>query len=275
MADETTKSTDATQRIALSLNPVAVLLPAQNAVVLSIEIVDFFTDAVNKADLSKKPTNDATQYKFKSPQISADERRAMYENWIYSKAFQDLMRGVRASLEEAYLFLELLSKPHSAGSSTTLEEFLTPFKREAAKLQFPPLLNLVNSKLNPPLDFVEAYNSLQRARNCMEHRNGVVGDVDAPGGGVMILSFPRVKMFYLRGDEEIEVEAGHVVDAQDGKDEVQIKMKLDLRERRFSRYQRLAITSKDFNEVAFACNYFAEQLASKVAAVPPITAPAA
>jgi len=40
----------------------------------------------------------------------------------------------------------------------TLEELLAPFKREAAKLQFRPLLDLVNSKLNPRLDFVEAYS---------------------------------------------------------------------------------------------------------------------
>jgi hypothetical protein len=255
--------------IVLTLNLDAVLLPTQNAVVLSSEIVDFFADAVNKADLSKKPSNDATQYKFKSPEISAEERKAMYENWIYLKAFQDLMRGVRASLEEAYVALELLSKPHKTASNTTLEELLAPFRRDAAKLQFPPLLDLVNSKLIPPLNFVEAYRSLQRARNCMEHRGGIVGNVDAPGGGVMILSFPRVKLFYLRGGEEIEVEAGTVIDAQDGKDEVQIIMKLDLREKRFSRYQRLAITIKDFNEIAFACNYFASQLAEKVAAFLP------
>jgi hypothetical protein len=264
---------EANQQIVLELNPAAVLMPAQNAVVLSSEIVDFFENAIHKTDLSKKPANDATQYKFKSPEISAEERRAMYENWIYLKAFQDLMRGVRASLEEAYVFLELISKPHRAASNTTLEDLLAPLRRKATDLNFPALLDQVNSKLKPPLDFVEAYNSLQRARNCMEHRGGIVGDVDAPGGGVMILSFPRVKLFYMRGNEEIELEAGHKVDAQDGKDHVQSYMKLELREKRFSRYQRLHITSKDFNEVAFACNYFASQLAERVAAVPTGTPP--
>jgi hypothetical protein len=197
---EKTRST-----INLELNLDAILVPAQNAVVLSSEIVDFFSDSVAKADLSKKPVNAATQYKFKTPDISAADRTAMYENWIFSRAFQDLLRGLKSSLEQAYFFLQLLEKPFKVSSEATLEEFLAPFRRQAATLHFGPLLDLVNSKFKPPLDFVNAYHSLQRARNCMEHRNGIVGNIDAPGGGVMILSFPRVKHFYVRRGEEIEL----------------------------------------------------------------------
>jgi hypothetical protein len=259
--------------VSLELNLDAVIVPAQNAVVLSSEIVDFFSDAMAKADLSKKPTNEATQYKFKIPEISAADRKAMFENWIFSKAFQDLMRGLKASLEQAYVFLELLAKPWKAKSDTTLDEFLAPFRQQAATLHFGPLLNLVNVKLDPPLEFVDAYHSLQRARNCMEHRNGIVGDVDAPDGGVMILRFPRVKSFYLRKGEEIELATGHIVDAADGNEQVQVFARIDLRERRFPRHHRLSISMNDFNEMAFACNYFAGQLAAKIASVKPARPP--
>src|SRR6266702_5928299 len=135
--------------INLELNLDSVIAPAQNAVVLSSEIVDFFSNALAIADLSKKPVNTATQYKFKTPEISAADRRAMFENWIFSKVFQDLMRGLKASLEQAYFFLKLLEKPQRVRSDATLEEFLAPFRREAASLHFGPLLDLVNSKLNP------------------------------------------------------------------------------------------------------------------------------
>jgi hypothetical protein len=252
----------------LELNLDAVVVHAQNAVVLSSEIVDFIFDALGKADLSTKPANDATQYKFKSPEISAAERRAMFETWLFSKAFQDLMRGVRASLEQAYFFLELLAGPSKIKSDTTLEAFFEPFKRKAATLNFGDLLDRVNSKLPQPLNFADAYHSLQRARNCLEHRNGIVGNVDAPAGGVMIPSFPRVKAFYLRKEQEIELEAGHVVDAQDDKEQVQIFMRIDLRELRFSKGKRLCLSSRDFNEIAFACNYFVNDLAAKVATLP-------
>src|SRR4051794_12174628 len=179
--------------INLHLNIDAILMHGQNVVVLTSEIVDFMFNAFETADLSKKPINEATQYKFKTPDISAADRRAMYENWLFLKSFQDLMRGVRASLEQAYFFLQILAAPHKVKSDSTLEQFLEPFKRQAEKLNFPDLLAQVNLALPEPLNFVDAYLSLQKARNCLEHRGGIVGSVDAPAGGVMILKFPRIK----------------------------------------------------------------------------------
>jgi hypothetical protein len=266
--NETTDS-DGPQRhqLQLALNLDAIIVPTQHAVVLSSELVDFLYEAMATADLSKKPSNDVTRYKFKTPDITAADRRAMFENWIFSKGFQDLMRGVRTSLEQAYVFLELATRPQKAKSDTTLAEFFAPVKRRAAALNFGQLLVQVNTKLKTPLNFVDAYNSLQRARNCLEHRNGIVGDVDARGGDVMVLSFPRVKNFYLRHGEEIELEPGHVVDARDGAAEVQIFMRIDVRERHFAKSQRLSLSLTDFNEIAFACNYFASDMAAKVAAM--------
>jgi hypothetical protein len=243
-------------QVALELNLGAIIAPAQNAVVLASEIVDFVSGAMGSTDLSKKSDNQELQYRFKSPAISAQERRAMYESWLYSKAFQDLLRGLKGSLELAYVFVNLLSRSHRTASNTTIEDFLAPFKKEAATLHFGPLLDKLNERLGEPLPFVEAYHSLQRARNCFEHRNGIVGQVDAPAGGVMILSFPRVKMFYKRGDGEVELERGHVINADDSEESVQIFTKIEPRDRRFSPRQRLEITPRDFNEIAFACNYF-------------------
>ena len=52
------------------------------------------------------------------------------------------------------------------------------------------------------------FNARETALN---NRNGIVGQIDAPAGGVMILSFPRVKMFYKRGDEEVELSAARLL----------------------------------------------------------------
>jgi hypothetical protein len=253
--------------IQITLNSDAIIAPAQNAVVLNSEIVELVFDAFGKIDLSVKPSNDSTKYKFKSPEISAADRRSIYENWLFSKAFQDLMRGLRGSLEQAYFFLELLDGPKKISSSASLEEFFAPLKKKAATLSFGDLLAQVNSRLPEPLNFLEAYESLQKARNCFEHRGGIVGAVDAPAGGVMILKFPRVKVFYLRKSEEVEIEEGHVVDAQDDEDQVAIHMRIAVRERRFSKYHRLSLGISDFNEIAFACNQFSVDLASKVSAI--------
>jgi hypothetical protein len=76
-----TTGTDNLQRpqLQLTLNPDAIRAPTLRAVVLSSEIVDFLYEAMAKADLSKKPSNDVTRYKFVSPDIAAVTRRTHRE----------------------------------------------------------------------------------------------------------------------------------------------------------------------------------------------------
>lgn len=247
-------------QVALTVNVDSILSQAQGAVVISSEVVDFMLDAMGKSDLSMKPSNPNAQYRFTSPPITADERRHNFENWILSKAISDLMRGVRSSLEQAHVALQLLSGSIKAASSSTLDAVLAPHYEKAAKMKFGQLLEGVNSKLSEPLAFAEAFESLQQARNCFEHRNGIVGPVDAPAGGVLVLRFPRAKMFYLKNGNEVELQSGQVVNDGSENAGVQICFKLDIRERRFGLGGRITLSAADFNEIAFACNLFGTNL---------------
>jgi hypothetical protein len=253
-------------KLLLQLNLDAILAPAHIATVTSSEVVDLFFNAMASADLSKKPENDATQYKFKSPEQSAEDRRSAFESWIFSKAFQDLMRGVRGSLEQAFFFQQL-SNIKEVKSNITLDDLLAPLRKRASDLTFPDLLEKVNARLKEPLNFSEAFNSLQKARNCFEHRAGIVGKKDISADGLMKLHFPTLKAFYLRGGEEVEIEAGQILDTHDAdKDNdrgVQIFSRLDLRHREFGLGERLSLKLADFNEIAFACHFFAVELANK------------
>jgi len=253
-------------KLQLQLNLDAILAPAHIATVTSSEVVDLFFNAMTSADLSKKPENDATRYKFKSPEQSAESRRAAFESWIFSKAFQDLMRGVRGSLEQAYFFQEL-SKTKEVKSDITLDDLLAPFYKRASDLSFPDLLEKVNASLKEPLIFSDAFNSLQKARNCFEHRAGIVGKKDISADGSMKLHFPTLKMFHYRGGQEVELVAGQILDThdadKDGERGVQIFSRLDLRHREFRLGERLSLDLADFNQIAFACHFFAVELANK------------
>ena len=253
--------------IQLTLDANAVAAPVHAAAVTCREVVDFYFDAIAKADLSKKPPGiEGNFFRFDvaGPDLDADSRRAMHESWILAKAFQDLMRGVRASLEQAHLFIEILGGPHSVKSDSTMDEFTRPFLERAARRKFPALLGYVNSKLRRPLEFAAAYQSLQNARNCLEHRGGVVGKPDVGSDGEMELSFPRMKAFYERHGQEIEIEPGVRIDAGNDEPFVTVSMRLDVRLRRYGLGQRLTLTIADFNEIAFACYHFGSQLATNL-----------
>jgi hypothetical protein len=257
--------------IKLDLSAWSVAAPAHAAATQSQEVVDLYFAALEKADLSKRPdpTESLTlRHIITGPDIDAIERRRRHENWILAKAFQDLLRGVRESLETAYLVLQIVWKPHRVKSGSTLAEFIAPFKKRAADLNFPDLLAQVNAKLSSPLNFADAYRSLQNARNCLEHRNGVVGERDIDGTGLMQLSFPYVRIFYERRGQEVDIEVGVPVNAEDGKPEVELLMRIELRERSFKLYDRLEITPSDFNAIAFAAYYFGTELAAKLPTAP-------
>lgn len=249
----------------LKLDPSRLVHIVDVAVIATTEVVNFHFNALSVADLNEAPASpEEAKFRLSGPKLAADQRRAIHERWILAKAFQELLRAVRHALEEAYVFTSVLNKKHAVPSATTLGEFLRPFQSKAASMRFPDLLAAVNEKLEPKLVFAEAYKSLQSARNCLEHRNGIIGSVDTRGSDAFVLSIPRMKIFYVRKGEEIELEVGHVVEPDDDQSSAVIMMKLDVRQRSVALGERLLFTLAEFNEIAFACHFLGQQLSTKL-----------
>ncbi|MDN4982255.1 hypothetical protein QY049_03315 [Bradyrhizobium sp. WYCCWR 13022] len=254
----------ADQQIVLNINLDGVAVPATSAAAVCKEIVDLYFAALDKTDLSKKPEDqsDGKSMKvgFSGLDLTANERRAVHQSWILARAFQDLMRGVRRSLEEAYFVLELtrVGKVRAA-TDGTLDDVLRPFRKAANDLNFPNLLAAVNAHLDPHFEFTDAYQSMQTARNCLEHRNGIVGKTDAGDDGKLVLQFPRIKVYVERDGGEVEIFPGMHVEAG-----TIIMVKTELRRREYTIGQPLIISAVDFDEIAIACSQFGAALAQKL-----------
>jgi hypothetical protein len=79
----------------------------------------------------------------------------------------------------------------------------------------------------------------------------------------MLLSFPRLKIFYEgAAGEEVEVHKGHVVEAE-GR-QVMLKAKRVVQELSFKVGDRVQITAEDFFQIGFGCWLFANDLAAKL-----------
>jgi hypothetical protein len=251
-------------QLTLQINAGRLAAIIDDAVLASSEIVNFHFNALAGANLAEPSEGGDAKFRLRGPAMGTDARRSLHERWILAKAFQELLRAVRHSLEEAYILVTLLTKTHRIKSSSTLAEFLRPFQAKAASLAFPKLLDAVNDKLDPKIEFSAAYKSLQTARNCLEHRDGIVSEVETYGKPMFAMQVPRMKLFYLRDGNEIEVEAGQIIEPGDDRAEVEILMKIETRERSFVRGDRLSFASADFNEIAFACHFLGQQLASRL-----------
>lgn len=254
------------EAIHITLSPDGVGRPGLLAARDVSEIVRFAFHAMGQSDLSIPPpiAGGAISYDMGSGAGSAEERRVLYENWILSKAFTELARGIRETLEEAYLFIRLAGLLQEV---TTLDMFIRErdqARQRAQRASFPELIVTVNEALTDPLSFSSEFESLQKVRNCLEHRAGNVGVRDIDSSGSLVLSLPRLKIFYYRGTEEVELEAGARIEPGDDREHVKVFVKREARERIYALGERVTFSADDFHEIAFSCNLFINDLVNKL-----------
>jgi hypothetical protein len=261
-----------TRQIQITLNPDGVAAPAQRVVIVASRVVSAALRAFAKEDSSFADLQSGFMgYRFDGIDWSEEERRTTFRNWVLAKGFQDLARGVRETLEEALFFLETLKIPSGPTTIEAIEATMADIRSRAAKLQFPQLMESVNDGLNDRLSFTEEFISLQKVRNCLEHRGGIVAarDIDA-NVGTLILSFPRIRLFYRRGEEEIEIAAGEPIDTHDVDDDggVALYIQRITRVREYRLGEAVVIDEADFAEIAMACHTFAGEVAAKLPSLP-------
>lgn len=270
------------QYIHITLQPGGVAAPAQRVVAFVTEAVGTALRALDADGCAPDEAWDGGSlgYRFTGLELPSEERSDAFKNWVLAKGFQDLARGIRETLEEAVFYIKMLEM--ESGVITTwpnIEMEMAEIRAEAAKLTFPALMAKGNLGLRETMAFDAEFQSLQKVRNCLEHRGGRVGpkDVD-PATGTLTLTFPRLKMFYMRGEEEVELQVGEVIDthAEDnpfgGNEQVSIFMKRVTRSREYALDEPVVIGQRDFYEIAMACHMFASDLATKLPTIQPAEA---
>jgi hypothetical protein len=254
------------QHIQLTLHGNAVVAPALRAIEQSIEIVSFCLVALEQADLSKPIEFEASRFqmKFANSDASTESRKAEYVNWILSRGFQELARGIRQMLEEAFFYNSMIEFSESKLPQTRtwgeLQERMSEFREAATRASFPELMKLVNIGLTSPLHFESEFLSLQKVRNCLEHRGGTVAEKDTdPTTKLLRLALPRVKIFREEQGKEIELGKGSHVE----KDTL-VGFKNVVEEREFKLGERIVFNPSEFHDIGYGCWLFASDLGSKL-----------
>jgi hypothetical protein len=116
--------------------------------------------------------------------------------------------------------------------------------------------------------FDDDFRSFQKVRNCLEHRAGVVGAIDVDETQHLTLMLPRLKMFYLKEGNEIELEVGAIIDRYEHPEMVEILIKRETRTKSYALGDKVRFNASEFHEIAFACHMFAGDLASKLPSRP-------
>lgn len=255
------------REIKLTLNPQGVINPLLRAFHSAVEVVSISLEAIEKADLSLPIVSKGQIHlTLTDPNPKPDaERRSEYSDWLVAKGFQEYARGVRATLEEAYFYSALVIRAQNAkpGEINNWERFqaeMAEIRQKAMRANFPLLMQEVSKTLISPLNFENEFLTLQKVRNCLEHRQGVVGPEDLDEKtGTLKLSFPCLKLTAECQGIETEIGIGSFVE----KDSV-IKIGFASELREFKLAEKVVITAQDFSDIGWGCWAFAEELGKKL-----------
>lgn len=258
------------QHLHITLQPDGVAAAANRVIVFATQVIGTALRSLESDDCTQPPSwGGKFGFQFNGLEMTADQRRAEFQNWFIAKGFHDLARGVREGLEEAFMFVTLRNS--FLGEVTTLENFevaAQAAKLRAGALSFPDLMSHVNNSLVERLTFETEFLSLQRVRNCLEHRGGIVGpkDVDQTNRS-LTLTFPRLKVFYLKDGQEMELFAGEIYDTQEShffESQTEIFLRRVNASRCYLEGEPVVIGQRDFFEIALACQMFVDDLAQKL-----------
>jgi hypothetical protein len=248
----------------ITLNGNSVVAPTLTVLRTTLEALSICTYAID--NVQAVPPLGTGFFRLRlEPAWSIDERRSAYKDWLLAKAFHDLAKGIRLSLEEAYIYVEL---PKHQGSTTwgKLQERIANVKKRANDLPFPDLMRTVNEGLTSKLHFEQEFLSLQKARNCLEHRNGVVGERDIDKNTRdLTLALPWVKIFYMKDGAETELAIG---DKFEKDTEIFMSPKRVTEVDRFKLGDRISFTPEKFERIAYACWLFVQELGTKLPQLP-------
>jgi len=187
-----------------------------------------------------------------------------YANWLLCRGFQELARSIRQMLEEAFFYNSMVEFAEKELSQTNtwglLQNQIGAFRKTAVDANFSDLIKLVNRRLTSPLYFEKEFLSLQKVRNCLEHRNGIVAERDVdPKTKILRLALPRLKISHEEDGKEIELSKGSFIEKN-----TIIKFKNVIEEREYKLGDRVVFNPAEFHDIGFGCWAFTRDLGGKL-----------
>ncbi len=252
------------QTLQVILDPASVRAWTDRAMQESLAIMACALPALRGADMVAPAIPGATiTMTFPVTPQEAEARRARCKLWLLTKGLHEIARAVRTALEEAYIYLGLVARFLAGGDglidTALFNAEVARLKKAANGMNFPNLLQAVNAGLTEPLEFVEEYQSLNRVRNCLEHRGGYVGEADARDDGVLRLVLPRMDIVIIHDDESETPLVLHKPIAGG-----RVVYRRGRSERTYAVGEVVAFDEADFAEIAQSCVFFGADLAAKL-----------
>ena len=212
--------------------------------------VFFGINAIDKIDiLPSTLSDDVTSIFAHQPinKMSIEDSRINFKNWILKKGFEDLITAL-TELMISFSYIVDLNKKIKENPKRTLgelEQLIFERNEINTKLPFPKLIEKVNSSLKEPLKFSKEILSINKVRNCLVHRNGIVHPTDFNNENGLELKWWYYNFELKQGQQKKELKRFDVVAPQDN-----IFVNSVLKTKLFKDRERVTFSLQEFFELS-------------------------
>lgn len=141
-----------------------------------------------------------------APNLSISQVKDMFENWVVRMGLGEYVAAYHGFLESVCEVSSLVEYSPSEGWDQFHE------RQRFNRMNFPDKLDYIDNALgtNVDPDLRARIESINRARNCFEHRRGFVGEADLRGDQLMVVSW-RGMEFRVHPADPLPDEQGSLV----------------------------------------------------------------
>ena len=191
-----------------------------------------------------------------------DEQKQITLNWTLAKAFEDLINGLTKSFKETYRYLKIYSLYKASPLIMNRNEFekeLHKVEMEIEKLHFPDFIERIENHLSLLLPLKEEILSINKIRNCLIHRYGVVEQIDIKNSlnNDLLLKWTSLKFWTTVDGMQTEITYDF---RKDGIIISDLNCDAIKNERIFKLKDKISLDINEFNGIAYTCATFAKNL---------------
>ncbi len=194
----------------IQLNTDEIIIDYNKVVQNTLNMVSFIMTNLQETEFDIVPNPPLFNH-FKLVEIQYVGDKKIYLNmWIFNHALNDIIKAINLSLGRANYFSELMELNGKTFSIEDYEKHEKKLNKKYLKRDMPSLITGIEQKLTKPLIHLEYIKSINDVRKCLEHRAGIVTEIDTntevESKNVLMMKWMAQEISVIRKGERIVID---------------------------------------------------------------------
>jgi len=106
------------------------------------------------------------------------DKKIYLDMWLFNHGINDIIKAINLSMARANYLAEMMNLKGKTILYEEYQDFVKIINKKFLKKDLPTLINLTSDLVNKPLIYIDEIVSLNNSRKCLEHRAGIVSEID-------------------------------------------------------------------------------------------------